>query len=289
VLASAFEKRKWEENKALLAHLIRLNLDTYKETYLLRRLGIRMRRVGVSSLDDYVRFVIAHPEERQSLVDVLGVNVTEFLRDPSVFNAFKQIVMTRLLDLRGPGRSIRIWSAGCASGEEPYSLALMAIKALEGQRSAPAVKIYATDVDAESLEAARTGRYALTQLKNVSRDDLRRYFQVEGEQAFVGPELRGMVTFARHDLTGERFPSGFDVISCRNVIIYFARGNHENLFVKFYRSLNPWGFLILGRTESIWGTARDFFIPLEPRERIYQRVEGYGQEVPFPTLRTVVS
>ncbi len=275
--------------KAVIGRIIRLDLASYKEPYVLRRLSIRMRRTGVTNLDEYVRYLVSHTDERQLLIDALGVNVTEFLRDPTTFAAIRASVIPRVAQARGAHHTIRIWSAGCATGEEAYSLALVTQAVLDHQPGGGAVKVYATDIDEACLADARRAAYAEAQVRGVPRDLLGRYFVREGDLYMVKPELRGMVTFAHHDLTSPHFPGGFDVIVCRNVIIYFERSAHEELFEKFYHALTPWGFLVLGRTESVWGRARDLFISIDSRERIYQRVEGWGQDASFPRLGSQTS
>lgn len=271
--------------KLLIGRLIRLDLSTYKEPYVIRRLSIRIRKSGAANLDEYVRLLVNSAEERQELVDALGVNVTEFLRDPTTFEAFRRIVIPRIIESKGLPHTVRIWSAGCATGEEPYSLAMVTQSYLDKQAKGGAVKVYATDIDEACLAHARAGLYGEAQVRGLPRDLLDKFFVKDGEAFRARPELRGLVNFARHDLTSARFPTGFDVIFCRNVIIYFERSSHEMLLAKFYDSLSAWGFLVLGRTESAWGRAREFFISVDSRERIYQKVEGWGHDAAHPRGR----
>ncbi len=268
--------RSFERLKVLITELTGLRLSSYKDPYLRRRIAVRMRRAGVDTYDGYADLLRSDEAEQRFLVDTLGVNVTEFFRDPSVFQMIEDYILPRLLETRDPSRTLRAWSAGCASGEEAYTLALVFLRAFRAAGEERRFRIYATDMDGEALDLARRGHYGAAQVKNVPTGALEEYFRPEGDGFVVREPLQQPILFARLDLTSARYPRGFDLVLCRNVIIYFDRPTHEEVFRGLYASLNPWGFLILGRTEAIWGSCREMFIPLNPRERVYQKVEGWA-------------
>jgi len=196
----------------------------------------------------------------------LTINVTAFFRDPGVYTLIKRKVLSQWQQQS----RIRIWSAGCAHGQEPYSLAILLNEEL------PPLchwSILATDIDPTVLEHARSGRYSADSIQPVQSDLRLQYFDFVGEERVVKPGIKRRIEFRQHDLTGKLPDERFDMIVCRNVLIYFISGLQERLFNGFHARLNPGGFLVLGKTETLLGDMRCWFDVIDIRERIYQRRE----------------
>jgi chemotaxis methyl-accepting protein methylase len=246
---------------------------SYKEKCLRRRIAVRMRARGALTYRDYARILDADPCEWELLLDALTINVTKLFRNPETFNAIAQLVVPALWERRDP--TLRVWSAGCASGEEAYSLAIL----LHAHASARAdtarlrgVSVLGTDIDRGSLETAERGVYGEAAFADTPSHLRRRYFSVEPPHV-VDPEVRTLVRFQRRDLLREAPPMrGLHLITCRNVIIYFDRETQEELFARFHDALAPGGFLVLGKVETLLGESRNRFASVEPRERIFRRL-----------------
>lgn len=246
---------------------------SYKERCLRRRLGVRMRARGAHSYDDYARVLDGDAREWDRLLDALTINVTRLFRDAETWQAIERLVVPELWQRADD--ELHVWSAGCASGEEPYSLAAMlhaqAERAGEGARAAR-VRVLGTDIDRASLEAAAAGRFAESAFDDAPPALRTRYFSA-GYPAAASDELRAIVRFERRDLLREPAPPGlFHLVVCRNVLIYFDRESQERLFATFRDALAPGGFLVLGRVETLLGEARSGFAPASARDRIFRRL-----------------
>jgi chemotaxis methyl-accepting protein methylase len=246
--------------------------SSYKERCLRRRIAVRMRAKGVHTYADYMRVLDADPDEYDRLLEALTINVTKLFRNWDVYEALASTVLPAIW-ARGRDR-IRVWSAGCASGEEPYSLGVL-FHRYAHDRGQPdrlrSLEILATDIDARVLELARGARYEAGAFADTP-DDLRARYFSPGFPATVIPPVRSLVTFARHDLLRDPPPrGGLDLILCRNVIIYFDRESQEMLFERFVQALAPGGFLVLGKVETLLGSARAVLESVEPRARIFRR------------------
>ncbi|MCK5218852.1 protein-glutamate O-methyltransferase CheR [bacterium] len=243
-----------------------LDCRQYKISYLKRRLKVRLRATQRTTYQAYQELLEQDTEEYDRLLDRLTINVSQFYRDPSVYRQIKQVVLPAWRQRSG----VRIWSAGCANGEEPYSLAMLLREELSHNCQ---VRILATDIDPICLQRARKGVYKASALSTLPTKFKLRNFHQENDTWMIKSELQRRIDFQRHDLTN-KLPGGpFDLIICRNVMIYFVRALQERLFREFHRRLAPGGFLILGKTETLLGEMRDKYINLDIRERIYQRKE----------------
>jgi chemotaxis protein methyltransferase CheR len=269
--------------KRKIKDIINFNSEFYEDKHLRRRVAIRMRALDIASYREYLRLLERDMDERMRLSKVLTVNVTEFFRNPETFEVIRREVLPELIatKLKSGSRVLRLWSAGCASGEEPYSLAMLVKEVLNG-RDDFTVRIMATDIDRECLEKARLGIYRREELGGVRRYYIKKYFERVEEGYRVKRELRDMVTFERKDLISDRKYRVMDMILCRNVVIYFSRELKERLFMDFYESLNPGGFLILGKTENLSGEARKKFKIYNNVERIYRKEVGPPSPHTFP-------
>lgn len=251
-----------------------LDMGAYKDRCLRRRIAARLRACGVHSYTEYLEVLDRQPEELDRLLDALTINVTKFFRNPETWAWLGAHLLPSLLDARQG--ALRAWSAGCASGEEAYTLAILAADVLERMdRTAwlHRIRIDATDFDRESLERAAAGRYDLRAFSESDPSVPERFCRPLADGRLeVLPELRSLVTVRRLDLTGEAAPAtGYDLICCRNVVIYFDRTTQERLMHLFADALGPGGILVLGKVETILGPARSRFDLVEPRERIYRK------------------
>ena len=247
----------------------------YKERCLRRRIAVRMRARGVHTFVDYMRVLDTDAAEYDRLLDALTINVTTLFRNYETYDAVERSVVPALWSLPDP--TLRAWSAGCSSGEEPYSVACLfhrhASRIGELARLPKRVSVLGSDIDRTVLAAAEKGIYTLPQFADTP-DALRdRYFAPSGDDWSVVPEIRQLVRFERRDLLAEQPPAGgLHLITCRNVIIYFDRASQESLFERFHAALVPGGFLVLGKVETLLGRARTLFATVDPRERIFRKL-----------------
>jgi chemotaxis methyl-accepting protein methylase len=244
---------------------------SYKEKCLRRRIGVRLRARGIHGYADYARLLDGDAREYEKLLDTLTINVTKLFRNWETYQRLANIVVPPLWHMPGP--SLNVWSAGCSSGEEAYSLGVLlhqhATRVGEGHRL-DRVRILGTDIDRESLERAQRATFAEAAFADTPADLRTRYFTPQAPHA-VDPTVRGLVRFERRDLINESAPSGMHLIACRNVLIYFDRDTQERLFQRFHDALAPGGYLVLGKVETLLGPTRNLFDPVDARERIFQR------------------
>ena len=246
---------------------------SYKEKCLRRRIAVRMRARGVHRYADYASVLDRDGAEWDKLLDALTINVTKLFRNPEAYAAIGQRVVPELWSLGDA--SIRIWSAGCSSGEEPYSLATMFYRHAE-QRNELArvsrVRVVGTDIDKRSLTSAERGQFDEDAFADTPAELRSRYFS-SGYPAVVAPAIKALVAFERRDLLLEPPPpGGHHLVVCRNVLIYFDRATQEGLFERFHQSLLPGGVLVLGKVETLLGPIRNRFAPIDARERIYRKL-----------------
>jgi chemotaxis protein methyltransferase CheR len=252
-----------------------LDCNQYKDKYLKRRINVRMNVRKIETYNEYMQLLKSDPYEYDNLLNDITINVTQFFRDKEVFEMIFEEILPYLiyLKVKNERRLIRIWSAGCASGEEAYSLAIFMHDLLGEEFHNFIVNIHGTDIDDESLNAAKIGKYLPRQLENVPTVYLYRYFTFDGETYEISHELRDMVKFKKQDLFSESKNSHYDLIICRNVIIYFTKEMQEKLFHNFFNGLNQDGYLVIGKTETILGDSMNLFEPVNLKERIYQKAK----------------
>lgn len=222
-----------------------INLSAYKSNQLHRRILSLMSRVGVNSVDEYIALLKKDQSQRQKFLDFITINVSEFFRNPEIFEELKEKMKTELLN---KNNSLKIWSAACSIGAEPYSLAML----LDNIAPSGRHKIIATDIDNTILEKAKLGEYSYSEVKNVKKDYLNKYFKVSGDKYLIDQKIKSMVTFKKHDLILEPYEKDFDLIVCRNVVIYFNQDIKDEIYKKFSSSLKKGGLLFVGATESIY-------------------------------------
>ncbi len=253
-----------------------LDCSQYKDSFLLRRLQMRMRATGSEDYLAYMHFLRQHPEEYRELVDELTINVTEFFRDPDTWETLKDKVAPEILaskQARGLS-NVRAWSAGCASGEEAYSLAICFLEAKRARKDFAGlnVKIYATDLDRESLAKARRGHYAKVSM--LPGTDAQAYFRQADDGFAVREELKKAVKFEEADIMAPPRRRYLDLIVCRNLLIYFNKECQARILRVFHESLRAGGYLVVGRSEVLLSTFAQQFVPTYRRERIYRKEES---------------
>ncbi len=250
-----------------------LDLGQYREKCLKRRIDVRLRATGARTYFEYMAVLKKDPSEYDRLFDALTINVTNFFRDRSTYRVIEETVIPELVSSKKKQgkKIIRVWSAGCASGEEPYSIAILFYKILGERIGDYLISIYATDIDEKVIEKAIRGEYNTGAVSEVDEKILKLYFNRNLKYS-LKEEIKQMVRFKRHDLISDRLLAHLDVILCRNVLIYFSRDLQMRLFDKFCEALNRGGYLILGKTESLAGESAGLFQPVSMRERIYQKI-----------------
>lgn len=222
-----------------------INLTAYKPNQLHRRINSLMSRVGVNSIDEYIELLKRDSGQRQKFLDFITINVSEFFRNPDIFEELKVILKKELLPKSSP---LKIWSAACSIGAEPYSVAMYLDELSPGVRHT----IIATDIDNTILERAKKGEYVLSEVKNVKKEYLDKYFTIKDDKYIISPKIKNLITFKKHDLILQNYESNFDLIICRNVVIYFNQDVKDKIYEKFSKSLKKGGLLFVGATESIY-------------------------------------
>ncbi|WP_378956463.1 chemotaxis protein CheB [Pelosinus sp. sgz500959] len=255
---------------ALLRKVRGINFDEYKQLTVKRRIMRRMLLLKIDKLDDYVAYLRENAEELTALQQDILINVTKFFREQQAFDTLKKEIFPSIVNAAPINAPIRLWVAGCSTGEEAYSLAIALLEFLEENTINRRIQIFATDINETVIEKARVGLYPKTIMTDVSPTRLSRFF-VEVEQGYqVSKAIRDICVFARQDIGQDPPISRVDLVSCRNVIIYFGAALHKRIFPIFHYSLNPNGFLILGASESI-GVFADLFDMVDKKYRIYRK------------------
>ncbi len=247
-----------------------LNLSYFKPAFLSRRIGVRMKMLNMTSSSQYAELLNSDLDEVGTLYDSLSINVTKFYRDKKVWQVFGNKIIPDLLKDSKISEKSRIWSCGCASGEEPYSLAIMFSEALDNPKNK--IKIQATDINSHALRNAKKGVYTVDNLKNLDALLITKYFKkIDSTKYQVIDEIKDLVSFNLADIT--TFPISYlDVIFCRNLLIYYGKEAQDLIFKKFFTVLKPNSYLVLGMDETLWGHKLQYsFLSLHPRDRIYQK------------------
>lgn len=256
-----------------ISRRVGLSLDGYKDRCLRRRIAVRMRACGVHGYAEYQELLERDSTEYERLKDVITINVTSFYRNAETWNLVRDRILPELF--REDRSEVRAWSAGCSSGEEPYTLAMLMAEYLDSQGRGDRLDLFtvdATDIDRQCLARANGARYSREALADVPAALVRRYFEEHGSHFHVIERVRRRVVVRASDLCLDPAPGrGYHLILCRNVVIYFGRAMQERVFHAFAEALAPGGFLVLGKVESLFGRARDILTLLDARERIYRR------------------
>jgi len=250
-----------------------LDFRQYHQGVVKRKIAMRMRVNKLESYPEYGRLLTKRPEEFDKLLEDLCINVSEFFRDKEVWITVKCLLENLLKEKKiRNDRSLRIWSAGCANGEEPYSLAILLQEIARTEPWAFELELTASDIDKKALLSAQAGVYPKENLKNVEPRYLKSYFIVLADGRYqLKNEIRAMVKFQRLDLIRDDSIKEADVVICRNVFIYFNRSLQEQLLTKFYSSLKAGGYLVMGKAETLLAQGKEIFREIDINARVYQK------------------
>jgi chemotaxis protein methyltransferase CheR len=253
--------------KRFIEQTLGIHCSNYKEDYIKRRLLSRMRSTGCSSHDDYLKYLKANPPELENLRNALTINVTEFFRDTEVYDLMKKEIFPALFQQR---KRLRIWCAGCSTGEEPYSLAMI-LSDLITQNPALSAHIMATDIDKVVLAKAQEGIFTAKAMVKLSEAQIHRHFIRLPDGNFQAkPHLKELIRFRPHDLmSGVPVSRWLDLITCRNVTIYFNEKQKDELAKLFHDALTSGGFYIMGKTEYLGRQVEHLFIPHNSIQKIF--------------------
>lgn len=248
--------------------------SSYKDKCLRRRVAVRMRAKSALTYGDYAGILDTDPQEYDRLQRALTINVTKFFRNWDTYAVVEQKIIPQLWE-RSDSR-LRVWSAGCASGEEAYSVGILMHRHANATGTTDrlnGVSIVGTDIDSDCLGEAERGTYGEAALGDTPADLRGEYFPEVASRRTMLPEVKRLVSFERSDLLQTPSPfEGVHLLLCRNVIIYFERAAQEALFTEFHRALAPGGFLVLGKVETLLGNARSLFSPVNARERVFRKL-----------------
>jgi chemotaxis protein methyltransferase CheR len=241
--------------------------SSYKEDYIKRRLLSRMRSTGSLTYQDYLNYLKANPAELEKLRNALTINVTEFFRDTDVYEVIKKEILPALIKQR---KRLRIWCAGCSTGEEPYSIAMI-LSDLIAQNPQISAQIFATDIDQVVLAKAKEGIYAPKTMVKLSESHIRRHFTKLPDGNFQAkPHIKELIRFRPHDLmSGVPVAQWLDLITCRNVTIYFNEQQKDSLARMFYGALGSRGFYIMGKTEFLGRTLENLFESYNSLQKVF--------------------
>lgn len=253
---------------SILKNVTNVNYSYYKQTTVLRRIERRIVVTHNRNLREYVNYMSNNPEEVRLLAKEVLIGVTSFFRDQDYFDVLKEKVVKDLLRSRRASDQIRVWVAGCSTGEEAYSIAILFAEAMEELGLHRDVKIFATDLDGDSIAVAGRGVYGDSIQEDVSVTRLSRFFTKKGNRYTVNHDIRKMIVFAQHNVFQDPPFGRLDLVSCRNLLIYFQNILQRNLFAIFHMVLNDGGYLFLGRSESVIDYD-DVFRVLAPNEKIF--------------------
>jgi two-component system, chemotaxis family, CheB/CheR fusion protein len=267
------KEKKDPEFEALIRYVQQsrgLDFRGYKRTSLRRRIQLRMAEVGVAGYGEYESFLEVHPQEFVELLNTVLINVTSFFRDREAWEVLDRDVLPRIVE-GDPNRPIRVWSVGCASGEEPYSVAMLLAERMGVPEFCRRAKIYATDLDESALSAARHAAYSPRDVENLPPHLLSKYFEQSGGQYLFQRELRRCVIFGRHNVVFDAPISRIDLLLCRNLLIYLETETQEVVLPRLHYALVDNGFLFLGKAETQLARSK-LFTAVDTRHRMFSKV-----------------
>jgi two-component system CheB/CheR fusion protein len=263
--------REFEALLEYLKHNRGFDFTGYKRSSLQRRVGKRMQQLKVEQCSDYLDYLEVHPEEFSQLFNIILINVTAFFRDAAAWDFLSREVIPQIVAAKGKNDAIRVWSAGCASGEEAYTLAMVLAETLGAGDFRRRVKIYATDVDEEALAQARLASYSAAAVRPISPELRDKYFEQVRDRYVFRSDLRRTVIFGRHDLLQDAPISRLDLLVCRNTLMYFNAEAQSRILARLHFALSKHGFIFLGKAEMLL-THANLFTPLSLKHRIFTKV-----------------
>jgi two-component system, chemotaxis family, CheB/CheR fusion protein len=274
------EEEDWTRLFRILRTSSGVDFSLYKKSTIKRRLARRMAVCKADKLRTYVKLLETNHAEAEALFEELLILVTEFFRDPDVFAVLEQKIFPKILEQKAPGEAIRIWVAGCSTGEEAYSIAISLLQGLGEKASSSQIQIFGTDVSEKAIDKARVGLYSAADVKQIPAPRLRRFFTPVNGGFRVNEAVRELCVFARHDLTRDPPFSKLDMISCRNVLIYMEPPLQKRILASFHYGLRPNGILLLGKSESL-GSYGDLFTAKDRKTKFFKKTEGAHVPVTF--------
>jgi two-component system, chemotaxis family, CheB/CheR fusion protein len=260
------------------------NFSAYKKATIIRRLKRRMLQRGLTDFEGYKKYLVSTPSEAETLSKDFLIGVTGFFRDSEAFKELENKVIPEIIDRKNKDDVVKVWVAGCSTGEEAYSLAILLKEYLVKAKKDIEVKIFASDIDKSALEFAGKGVYDEQVVQNIAPEYLSRYFLKTGTKYKILPELRKMVIFAPHDLINDPPFSRIDLVSCRNVLIYLGPELQRKLLSVFHFSLNLGGYLVLGSSENI-GELKNSFADVSPKWKIFKSINSITSWSPSYNFR----
>ncbi len=257
-----------------LKHNLGCDLTGYKRSTLQRRFEHRMQNLNLETYEQYLQYLQSHPREPEALLQDVLINFTGFFRDRHAWAYLMDQIMPQILAQQQADEPIRIWSAGCASGQEIYTLLILLIETLGFEFCRQHMQFYGTDADAEALQQARLASYYDFEVIDLSADLLAKYFEQSGEYYVLRPELRSMVTFEQHNLVQDQPLPAIDLLLCRNVLMYFTSEAQTFILQQFRSVLKDKGFLFVGTAEMLF-SYHHIFTPVNLSQRVYTK-SGHG-------------
>jgi len=259
-----------EEFSMVIMHKFGYNLSNYRNSCLQRRINARKRSVHVDNIYEYLRYIEENPSEIHYLIDTITIHVTEFFRDRSAFDYLRDYIIPELIESKS-GKTLRVWSAGCSTGEEAYTLAIVLKESLDAYRSNLDLLVIGTDISTRAIQTAERGVYSAEKVSGLSNMLLRKFFEKDGHYYKVKETLRKNVKFFTHDLTSDPPVKETDILVCRNVLIHFKEPAKRRIILQFSRSLNDGGYLVLGKSEAVCSEISGIFELINGHEKIYRK------------------
>lgn len=266
-----FSEEDLSEISTILSMRRSFDISVYKDNYLRRRVAIRMRTTRCSTPGDYCNLLRQNNQELEQLQKIMTIHVSQFFRNPSLFAKLRDDLLPGFF-AHSKGDPLRIWSLGCAAGEEAYSMAILLREFFSQEISQKPCSIIGTDIDFGILQAARKAKYGFDRIKEIPEELIHRYFSLEDSQYNLKEEITSMVTFHQADITNVDKYLSSDLVLCRNTLIYFTRGDQEKILTGISAILPPGGLLVLGKSETLVGSSRNLYESVCPVERIYRRL-----------------
>lgn len=280
-MSPAKPEDKFDALLQYLKHARGFDLTGYKRSNLMRRVQKRMAAITLSDFADYVDYLEVHPDEFTHLFNAILINVTAFFRDPAAWDFVAQEVVPKIIEARGPRQQIRVWSAGCASGEEAYTITMILAEALGQEEFRERVKVYATDVDEEALAQARQALYSARAVEAVPPTLRTKHFDRSGDRYLFNADLRRSVIFGRHDLVQDAPISRLDLLICRNTLMYFNAETQAKILGRLHFAVREGGYLFLGQAELLL-THNELFTAVDLRHRIFaSTAKGHVRDRPL--------
>jgi chemotaxis protein methyltransferase CheR len=264
------ENVAYQKLKRLLQEVVGLDCSCYRDEYLKRRFAVRLRATETNTYSRYLRYLKKYPVEYYLALDNITINYTTFFRDKDVYVYLEKTILPRLFR----SNEVRIWSAGCSTGEEPYSLAILVHSLLGKKRLNCRVKIFASDLDEDALAKAIKGEYNRKQLTGLEDSLIDKYFSNDGASYQVKNFVRQMIRFEKHNLMKPALHKDLDLIFCRNVMIFFSKESQQQVHMHFYNALREGGYLVAGKSEILSGEPSTKFLCSDVNCRIYQKSQA---------------